>query len=76
MAMLHVKLVSGWASLAVLISLLSGINLLMTGIVGLYVGRTHRESKQRPLYIVARDTGEAESLSMTEVFAMEVTVGR
>jgi len=76
MAMLHVKLVSGWASLAVLISLLSGINLLMTGIVGLYVGRTHRESKQRPLYIVARDTGEAESLSMTEVFAMEAQVGR
>lgn len=58
MAVMNVKLVSGWASLAVLISLLSGINLLMTGIVGIYVGRTHREIKQRPLYIVARDTDE------------------
>lgn len=58
MAVANVKLVSGWASLAVLVSLLSGINLLMTGIVGVYVGRTHREVKQRPLYIVARDTGE------------------
>lgn len=58
MAAANVKLVSGWASLAVLTSFLSGINLLMTGIVGVYVGRTHREVKQRPLYIVARDTAE------------------
>ncbi|SNS26456.1 dolichol-phosphate mannosyltransferase [Sphingomonas laterariae] len=57
MAIFGAGLVSGWASLAVLVSFLSGINLLMTGIVGVYVGRTHREVKQRPLYIVARDTG-------------------
>lgn len=58
MALTGAGLVSGWASLATLISLLSGINLLMTGIVGVYVGRTHKEAKRRPLYIVARDTGE------------------
>lgn len=51
-------LVSGWASLAVLVSLLSGINLLMVGIVGIYVGRIHREVKGRPRYVVARDTSE------------------
>lgn len=56
-ALLGVRLVSGWASLAVLTSLLSGLNLLMIGTVGLYVGRIHRETKGRPLYIVARDTG-------------------
>ena len=33
-------------------SLLSGINLLMTGIVGLYVGRMHSEVKNRPLYLI------------------------
>ena len=64
-------LVSGWASLAVLTSLLAGINLLMTGIVGLYVGRTHREVKARPLYIVARDTGssgvDATPIKLTEI---------
>lgn len=58
LAFTDVRLVTGWASLAVLISLLSGINLLMTGVVGVYVGRMHRELKQRPLYIVARDTGD------------------
>jgi dolichol-phosphate mannosyltransferase len=58
MALIGVGLVTGWASLAVLVSLLSGINLLMVGIVGIYVGRIHREVKGRPRYIVARDTIE------------------
>lgn len=50
-------LVSGWASTVVLISLLSGANLMMTGIVGLYVGRIHAEVKGRPLYVVGRTVG-------------------
>jgi len=39
--------------------------MLMTGIVGLYVGRIHAEVKHRPLYVVqkrlgfARDTAAA-----------------
>ncbi|MBV9077826.1 MAG: glycosyltransferase family 2 protein [Methylobacteriaceae bacterium] len=48
------RLVSGWASTVVVISLLSGVNLLMTGITGLYVGRIHSEVKSRPLYVVGR----------------------
>jgi dolichol-phosphate mannosyltransferase len=71
MALTGSHLVSGWASLAVLTSLLAGINLLMTGIVGLYVGRTHREVKGRPLYVVARDTGvsgmEVTPLTLAEI---------
>jgi dolichol-phosphate mannosyltransferase len=50
-------LVSGWASIIVLVSLLAGANLLMTGIVGLYVGRIHTEVKNRPLYVVGRAVG-------------------
>jgi len=50
-------LVSGWASTVVLVSLLAGANLLMTGIVGLYVGRIHAEVKGRPLYVVGRAVG-------------------
>jgi dolichol-phosphate mannosyltransferase len=64
-----VGLVTGWASLAVLVSLLSGINLLMVGIVGIYVGRIHREVKGRPRYIVARDTaGEAVAAPSADLF--------
>lgn len=50
-------LVSGWASTIVVVSLLAGMNLLMTGVVGLYVGRIHAEVKGRPLYVVARAVG-------------------
>ncbi|WP_181703265.1 glycosyltransferase family 2 protein [Chthonobacter albigriseus] len=58
------ELVTGWASTIVVVSFLLGVNLLMTGIVGLYVGRIHAEVKGRPLYIVARKVGfpaEAEA---------------
>ena len=46
-------LVAGWSSTIIIISLLCGINMLMTGIVGLYVGRIHAEVKRRPLYVVS-----------------------
>jgi dolichol-phosphate mannosyltransferase len=55
------NLVSGWASTVVLLSLLAGVNLLMTGIVGLYVGRIHAEVKNRPLYVIRRAVGFAET---------------
>jgi glycosyltransferase involved in cell wall biosynthesis len=51
------SLVAGWSSTIIIISLLCGINMLMTGIVGLYVGRIHAEVKRRPLYVVAAREG-------------------
>ena len=61
--------VSGWASTIVLVSLLAGLNLLMTGLVGIYVGRIHTEVKGRPLFVVGRKVGfaEAESDALPEV---------
>jgi dolichol-phosphate mannosyltransferase len=55
--MLDVEVVPGWTSLVVIVSFLSGFNLMMTGVVGLYVGRIHSEVKGRPLYVVDRLTG-------------------
>jgi polyisoprenyl-phosphate glycosyltransferase len=57
MAYLDPGVVRGWASLVVLTSFFAGMNLLTTGIVGLYVGRIHNEAKQRPLYVVGREVG-------------------
>jgi len=51
------RLVAGWSSTIVIISLLCGMNMLMTGIVGLYVGRIHAEVKHRPLYVVQKRLG-------------------
>jgi dolichol-phosphate mannosyltransferase len=51
------NLVHGWTSTVVVIAFLGGVNLIMTGIVGLYVGRIHEEVKNRPLYIVESVAG-------------------
>jgi hypothetical protein len=44
--------VSGWATLASGIMLLSGIQLTCLGVIAEYLGRIFEETKQRPLYIV------------------------
>ncbi len=50
--MIDASLVEGWASTVMIVSFLSGVNLMMTGIVGLYVGSIYTQVKQRPLYVV------------------------
>jgi glycosyltransferase involved in cell wall biosynthesis len=44
--------VPGWASILVLVAFIGGIQLLVLGVLGEYVGRVHSEVKQRPLYVV------------------------
>jgi len=50
-------LVKGWSSTIVVISFLCGLNMLMNGIMGLYIGRIHAEVKRRPLYVVSQKVG-------------------
>jgi len=50
-------LVAGWSSTVIVVSFLCGIHMLLTGIVGLYVGRIHAEVKRRPLYVVSQKVG-------------------
>ncbi len=44
--------VPGWTSTVVVLSILSGVNLLALGMIGEYVGMVWDEVKQRPIYIV------------------------
>ncbi len=46
----------GWATLAVGMMFLSGVQLLALGVIAEYLGRTFDEAKQRPIYIIAEDT--------------------
>lgn len=46
------KTVSGWTSLGVSIWALGGLQLLMIGVVGEYVGKVYLETKKRPRYII------------------------
>lgn len=43
----------GYASLMTVVLFLGGVQLLSIGLLGEYVGRTYREAKRRPLYVVA-----------------------
>ncbi len=51
--------VPGWASTIVVVAFLGGANMMLTGILGLYIGRIHNEVKRRPLYIVGKTAGFA-----------------
>jgi dolichol-phosphate mannosyltransferase len=58
-------LVAGWSSTIVVVSFLCGVNMLMTGIMGLYIGRIHAEVKRRPLYVVTTSVGFDNSVGRT-----------
>ena len=48
------NLVPGWASLAVSIWALGGVQLISIGLIGEYIGKIYLESKHRPRYIVEK----------------------
>jgi polyisoprenyl-phosphate glycosyltransferase len=47
----------GWASLTVLVTFLAGIQLIVLGMMGLYVARAYEQGKNRPLYLIASAEG-------------------
>jgi dolichol-phosphate mannosyltransferase len=51
----HISL-PGWSSIVSSILLLGGIQLIMLGIIGEYLGMLYVQSKQRPTYIVREET--------------------
>jgi dolichol-phosphate mannosyltransferase len=51
------SLLAGWSSTIIVVSFLLGMNMVMTGVMGLYVGRIYAEVKRRPLYVVREKAG-------------------
>ena len=49
--------VPGWASIAVSMAFLGGVQLAVLGVIGEYIAGIHDEVKQRPLYLVREDRG-------------------
>ena len=47
----------GWSSIILVMTFLGGANMLMTGVLGIYIGRIYTEVKRRPLYFVDRAVG-------------------
>jgi dolichol-phosphate mannosyltransferase len=55
-----VFVVPGWTSVMVLVGVVGGVQLMVMGIVGEYVGRIAEEVKQRPLYVLRAVHDSAE----------------
>jgi polyisoprenyl-phosphate glycosyltransferase len=46
------KFVDGWASLLVTVAFFGGLNLMVLGVMGIYIGKILIQNKERPLYII------------------------
>jgi dolichol-phosphate mannosyltransferase len=46
------RTVPGWAFVTIAIFFIGGIQLVMLGLLGSYIGRIYTESQDRPLYII------------------------
>ena len=55
--LIYGKDVPGYASLLVSILFMGGIELIFIGILGIYIGKTYNESKNRPIYIEKETKG-------------------
>ena len=60
--------VPGWTSVIFVTSLLGGVQLIVLGVVGEYVGRIYEEAKNRPLYVVNDSAGFSETAGPQRVF--------
>lgn len=52
--------VPGWTTVVVVTTFLGGIQLIVLGLMGEYIGRIYDEVKQRPLYLLAGSVGLAQ----------------
>jgi dolichol-phosphate mannosyltransferase len=68
---LHVS-VPGWTGIVVIIAMFASVQLLMTGVLGEYVGRIYEEVKRRPLYVVGETANLSPHPVAAEVDAREV----
>lgn len=54
--------VPGWTATIIAVLFLGGIQLVCTGILGEYIGRTYMQSKGRPLYIISERVGHPDAV--------------
>lgn len=57
-ALVYGSAVLGWSSLIVSIYLIGGIIIAVLGIIGLYLGKTFDQTKNRPLYVIMETTDQ------------------
>jgi glycosyltransferase involved in cell wall biosynthesis len=53
--------VPGWTTIVVVVTFIGGIQLVVLGGIGEYIGRIYEEVKRRPLYVIRRTHGFGEN---------------
>jgi polyisoprenyl-phosphate glycosyltransferase len=54
------KVISGWTSVIVTISFFGGLQLMILGVIGIYLGKLFMQTKQRPAYLIKESTIECQ----------------
>lgn len=70
------QVVSGWSSMMTAISLFAGVQLVVLGIIGEYLGRLAQQSKGRPLYLIESMVVEGKRQLLPIEFSSLQRVGR
>lgn len=73
---LQVPTPHGWTSIIAAILFVGGVQLLMLGIIGEYLGRVYDEVRQRPLYIVQSRLGFTADNTRSVVLGLAKTAGQ
>ena len=47
--------VSGWSSVLITVAFFGGLNLIIMGVLGIYIGKILIQNKERPLYIIQEE---------------------
>lgn len=63
--------ISGWASIIVTIAFFGGVQLMILGIIGLYLGKLFSQSKQRPVYLVRESNVMKDGSLLRENYLIE-----
>jgi dolichol-phosphate mannosyltransferase len=66
--------VPGWATVVISVLVLGGVQLVMLGIIGEYLGRIYEELKRRPQYIIERKSGFRDDTPEGKVSAGNVAI--
>lgn len=70
--------VPGWTTIMILVGMGSSAQLLMTGILGEYVGRIYEEVKRRPLFVIGEEinlgTGESGRPGASPIVAAPISM--
>lgn len=66
--------IQGWTSVLVVVLFMGGVQLISVGLLGEYIARIHRETKHRPLYVVAKKAGFADNRTGCTISEVAKTV--